>query len=77
MELRLRMKRGAPVAQWVKRWPADLEVPCTNPAEARVFPVVNLVPLHSRLLQSSNLGYDAGLQGKLISGLYFSFGLNL
>ena len=32
MELRLRMERGAPVAQWVKRWPADLVVPGSSPA---------------------------------------------
>ena len=32
MEPRLQMKRGAPVAQWVKRWPADLAVPSSSPA---------------------------------------------
>ena len=28
---------GAPVAQWVKRWPTDLAVPSSSPARGRIF----------------------------------------
>ena len=38
---------GAPVAQWVKRWPTDLAVPSSMPARGRIFSTVNGVPLHT------------------------------
>ena len=37
---------GAPVAQWVKRWPADLDVSGLS-LEAGIFSIVNGVPLHT------------------------------
>ena len=36
----------APVAQWVKRWPTDLAVPSSSPAQDEMFSSVNGVPLH-------------------------------
>ena len=33
---------GAPVAQWVKRWPADLAVPSSRPALGEIFSSVNV-----------------------------------
>ena len=39
--------RGAPVAQWVKRWPTDLAVPSSIPARGEIFSTVNGVPLHT------------------------------
>ena len=38
---------GAPVAQWVKRWPTDLAVPSSIPARGKIFSTVNGVPLHT------------------------------
>ena len=39
---------GAPVAHWVKRWPADEEVPTLSPARGEFFSTVkNGVPLHT------------------------------
>ena len=38
---------GAPVAQWVKRWPTDLAVPGSILARGEIFPSVNGVPLHT------------------------------
>ena len=38
---------GAPVAQWVKRWPSDLAVPSSIPAQDEIFSTVNGVPLHT------------------------------
>ena len=39
--------QGAPVAQWVKRWPTDLAVPSWIPARGKIFSTVNGVPLHT------------------------------
>ena len=38
---------GAPVAQWVKRWPTDLAVPSSIPARGEIFSTVDGVPLHT------------------------------
>ena len=38
---------GAPVVQWVKRWPANLAVPRSSPAWGRIFSTINRVPLHT------------------------------
>ena len=38
---------GAPVAQWVKRWPTDLAVPSSSPARGEIFSTVKWVPLHA------------------------------
>ena len=38
---------GAPIAQWVKRWPTDLAVQSSIPARGRIFSTVNGVPLHT------------------------------
>ena len=38
---------GAPVAQWIKRWPADLEVKSSSLARGEIFSTVNGVPLHT------------------------------
>ena len=38
---------GAQVAQWVKRWPTDLEVPGSILARGEIFSTVNGVPLHT------------------------------
>ena len=43
---------GAPVVQWVKRWPTDLAVESSSPA--RIFSIVNGVPLHSLSLSSAH-----------------------
>ena len=43
-ELRLsvyNMRRGAPVTQWVKRWPTVLAVPSSNPVRGEIFSTVN------------------------------------
>ena len=40
-------QRGAPVAQWVKRWPTDLAVPSSIPARGEIFSTVDGVPLHT------------------------------
>ena len=40
---------GAPVAQWVKRWPTDLAVPSSIPARGEIFSTVNGVTLHTAL----------------------------
>ena len=80
MEPRLRMERGAPVAQWVKRWPADLAVPGSSPAWGE--------DLSGRkrgsTASSPQAEFEPGIRrritgpsSQLISGLYFSFGLNL
>ena len=39
--------QGAPVAQWVKRWPTDLAVVSSSLPEARIFSIVNGVPFHT------------------------------
>ena len=39
------LTEGAPVAQWVKRWPADLVVQSLSPAQGEIS-AVNGVPLH-------------------------------
>ena len=36
-------------AQWVKRWPTDLAVVGSSPPEARIFPVVIGVLLHTAI----------------------------
>ena len=41
---------GAPVAQWVKLWPADLAVPGLSPARGENFSTINGVPLHTAFL---------------------------
>ena len=38
-----RLRQGAPVAQWLKRWPTDLAVPTRD----EIFSTVNGVPLHT------------------------------
>ena len=38
---------GAPVAQWVKRWPTDLAVPSSIPARGKIFSTINGAPLHT------------------------------
>ena len=43
----LKNELGAPVAQWVKRWPTDLAVPSSIPARGEIFSTVNGVPLHT------------------------------
>ena len=43
-------KRGAPVAQWVKRWPTDLAVTSSIPARDRIFSSLNGVPLHTAFI---------------------------
>ena len=40
-------KLGAPVAQWVKRWPTDLAVPSSCTARGEIFSTVNGIPLHT------------------------------
>ena len=45
---------GAPVAQWVKRWPADLAVPSLTPNQDKLFSPVNGVRLHSLSLSTSH-----------------------
>ena len=43
----VRLSVGAPVAQWVKRWPTGLAIPGPSPAWGEIFLVVNGVPLHT------------------------------
>ena len=38
---------GAPVAQWVKRWPTDLAIPSSSPARGEIISTVNEVPLQA------------------------------
>ena len=40
---------GAPVAQWVKRWPTDLRlaIVSSSPARGEIFSAVDGVPLHT------------------------------
>ena len=38
---------GAPVAQWIKRWPSDLAVLSLSPARGEIFSTVNRVLLHT------------------------------
>ena len=38
---------GAPVAQWVKRWPTDLAVVSSSPARGEIISTVDGVPLHT------------------------------
>ena len=38
---------GAPVAQWVKRWPTDLAVPSSIPAQGEIFSTVTGIPLYT------------------------------
>ena len=38
---------GAPVAQWVKRWPTDIAVPSWSPARGEIFSTIDRVPLHT------------------------------
>ena len=42
-----RLRLGASVAQWVKRWPTDLAVPSSIPTRGEIFSTVNRVPLHT------------------------------
>ena len=50
---------GAPVAQWVKRWPTDLAVPGSIPACAEIFPTVNGVPFAQPfIINLSSSWYD-------------------
>ena len=35
------------MAQWVKRWPADLAVPSSSLAQGEIYSNVNRVPLHT------------------------------
>ena len=44
-----RLRLGAPVAQWVKRWPTDLAVPSSIPTQCEILSTVNGVPLHTAL----------------------------
>ena len=37
----VRLSVGAPVAQWVKRWPTGLAVPGPSPSRGEIFSVVN------------------------------------
>ena len=39
--------RGAPVAQWVKRWPTELAVVSSSPAGGEILSTVNGVLLHT------------------------------
>ena len=48
----LTLKR-APLAQLVKRWPADLAVPSSIPARGEIFSTVNGVQLHTAFSLSS------------------------
>ena len=41
------LRIGDPVAQWVKRRPTDLVVPCSSPAQGEIFSTVNGVPLRT------------------------------
>ena len=43
---------GAPVAQWVKRWPTDLVVLSSITARGEIFLTVNGVPAHSLSLSA-------------------------
>ena len=38
---------NTPVAQWVKRWPADLAVPSSSPTPGEIFSTVNGAQLHT------------------------------
>ena len=38
---------GAPVAQWIKRWPTDLAVPSSSHARGEIYLTQNEVPLHT------------------------------
>ena len=38
---------GAPVTQWIKRWPTGLAVPSSKPARGEIFSTVDKVPLHT------------------------------
>ena len=38
---------GAPVAQWVKRWPTDLAVPSSSPARGEIFSTAHSLSLSS------------------------------
>ena len=38
-------KDGAPIAQWVKRWPTDEAILGSSPARGEIFSTVNGVPL--------------------------------
>ena len=40
---------GVPVAQWVKRWPTDLRLMSSSPAQSEIFSAVNGVLLHTAL----------------------------
>ena len=42
-----RLRLGAPVTQWVKRWPTDLAVPSSIPTRGEIFSAVNGVPSHT------------------------------
>ena len=41
------LQLGAPMAQWVKRWPTDLAVLSSIPTRGEIFSTVNRVPLHT------------------------------
>ena len=38
-------KDGAPIAQWIKRWPTDVAILSSSPARGEIFSTVNGVPL--------------------------------
>ena len=42
-----RLRPGASVDQWVKRWPTDLAVLNSIPTRGEIFSTVNRVPLHT------------------------------
>ena len=42
-----RLRLGAPVAQWVKRWSTDLAVPSSISTRGEILSTVNGVPLHT------------------------------
>ena len=42
-----RLRLGAPLAQWVKRWPRDPAVSRSIPTRGEIFSTVNGVPLHT------------------------------
>ena len=46
----MRDASGAPVAQYLKRWTADLVVLCWSHLEEVMFSIINKVPLHTAFL---------------------------
>ena len=45
--INLKAAAGAPVAQWVKRWPTDLAVSGSSSAQGEIFATLNGVPLQT------------------------------